>query len=287
MQNDVYSTYTQNIFISKIGNSMKELKGKWALVTGASSGIGADLARLYAKAGCHLIITARREQRLAELKKELSQQNNIQIEIIQNDLSTETGPQELFDAVEDKKIQVSILVNNAGIALSGKFSDIPLDKKLGIIQLNLVSLTKLTHLFLQGMISRKEGWIMQVASVYGFQPGPNMATYAATKAYVISLSEALNYELKGTGVKHSVLCPGPTRTEIFDTAGHTTNILMDNLSMDSMDVAKEGFKGLLNGKSVIVPGAINKALVSSNRFSPRALTVFGASLFGKEGKSRK
>jgi short-subunit dehydrogenase len=266
---------------------MKELKGKWALVTGASSGIGSDLARLYAKAGCNVIITARREQRLAELKKELSGQNNIQIEIIQNDLSTETGPQELFDTVEDKKIQVSILVNNAGIALSGKFNDIPLDKKLGIIQLNLISLTKLTHLFLQGMISRREGWIMQVASVYGFQPGPNMATYAATKAYVISLSEALNYELKGTGVKHSVLCPGPTRTEIFDTAGHTTNLLMDNLSMDSMDVAKEGFKGLLNGKSVIVPGAINKALVSSNRFSPRALTVFGASLFGKEGKSKK
>ena len=175
---------------------MKELKGKWALVTGASSGIGADLARLYAKAGCHLIITARREQRLTELKKELSGQYDTQIEVIQNDLGTETGPQELFDAVEAKNIQVSILINNAGIALSGKFQDIPLDKKLGIIQLNLVSLTKLTHLFLQGMISRREGWIMQVASVYGFQPGPNMATYAATKAYVISLSEALNYELK-------------------------------------------------------------------------------------------
>jgi short-subunit dehydrogenase len=125
---------------------------------------------------------------------------------------------------------------------------------------------------------------MQDASVYGFQPGPNMATYAATKVYVISLSEALNYELKGTGVKHSVLCPGPTGTEIFDTAGHTTNVLMDHLSMD---VAKEGFKGLLNGKSVIVPGAINKVLLSSHRFSPRSLTVFGASLFGKEGKPKK
>lgn len=260
---------------------MDILKGKWALVTGASSGIGADLSRLLAQAGCNLVVTARRTERLETLKRELELEQGVQVEIISSDLSLLEGAKELYEAVEAKQLQISVLVNNAGIGLNGKFIDLDLQRQMAMIQLNINSLTELSHRFLPGMNARGECWILQVASTYSFQPGVGYATYAASKAYVLSLSEALNHELRGSNIKHCALCPGPTRTEFFEVAGNTGNPFMNALMMDSERVAEIGLNALLKGKAVVVPGSINRTLVFVQRLLPRSFVVTLSAMFGK------
>ena len=257
---------------------MNDLNGKWALVTGASSGIGVDLARLFAQAECNVVITARREERLRLLKEELELAYGVQVETVANDLSQPDGASRLFAAVEDKQLPVSILVNNAGIGLNGQFADLALEDQLGMIQLNLNSLTELTHRFLADMKARNEGWILQVASTYAFQPG---AGYAASKAYVLSFSLALHHELRGTNIKHSALCPGPTRTEFFEVAGNTSNRFMNALLLDSRGVAELGFRAVMAGKPFVVPGFLNRLFIFSQRLVPRTFVVKVAALFGK------
>ena len=259
---------------------MNNLQGKWALVTGASSGIGVDLARLFAQAGCNVVITARRIERLQALREELEGEQGVQVEVIANDLSMPEGARALFDAVQAKDIPISILVNNAGIGLNGQFAQLSLEDQMGMIQLNVNSLTELTHRFLTDMKARDEGWILQVASTYAFQPGAGYAAYAATKAYVLSFSLALNHELRGTNIKHSALCPGPTRTEFFEVAGNTGNRFMNALMLDSKQVAELGFRAVQAGKPYVVPGFINRAFIFIQRLAPRSMVVAVAALFG-------
>jgi len=250
---------------------MHKLSGKWALVTGASSGIGADIARQLAAAGCHLILTARRKDRLDALKQELQANHAVNVETISNDLSKPSGPQDLCNTVARLNVPVSVLVNNAGIGLNGQFAELKLSAQMALIQLNITSLTELTHRFIAPMKARQEGWVLNVASLYAFNLGVGYAVYAASKHYVLNLSESLNYEMKPHGVQVTALCPGATRTEFFEVAGQGSNPFMEMALMDSAKVAKIGVQGMLQGKPYVVAGLANAAMAQTVKFVPKSI----------------
>jgi short-subunit dehydrogenase len=242
---------------------------KTALITGATSGIGLELARLLARDHYRLIIAARTAEELKATAAELTHLSGEEVLTMVSDLSKDNSAQELYDFVKQKSIALDVLVNNAGYAEYGLFKDIPLGKELGLIQLNLVSLTVLTKLFMDDMISRGRGRILNVASTAAFQPGPLMSVYYATKAYVLSLTEALANELQGTGVTMTALCPGPTKTNFQNKIG--VKLPLFNGSMSAQTVAEIGYRGLMKGKTVVIPGWRNKLLVQSLRLAPRQL----------------
>jgi short-subunit dehydrogenase len=276
-----FDEFNRGNCIDTTGATMNNISGKWALVTGASSGIGSDLARNLAAAGCHLILTARRKDRLDALKKELEGKHAITIETISNDLSTPAGPRELFEATQRLNVPVSVLINNAGIGLNGQFADLDLSAQLALIQLNIASLTELTHRYLEAMKSREEGWILNVASLYAFNLGPGYAVYAASKHYVLNLSESLHYEMKNRGVHVTALCPGPTQTEFFDVSGQGSNPIMDKVLMKSDKVAKIGLKAMLEGKPYVVPGLTNSVMAESIKFVPKSIQAIVSSQISK------
>ena len=243
-----------------------------ALITGASSGIGRDLARLMA-ADFDLILVARGRDKLAELRKELESQHSTHVHVMPADLSRPEAPDGLFAEITRRGIQVDILINNAGFGVYGPFSATGWPDELRMIQLNTTTLTHLTKLALPGMLERKHGRIMNVASTAGFQPGPLMAVYYATKAYVISFSEAIANELKGTGVSVTCLCPGPTETEFATHANVKKTRLFHLGAMSSLDVARAGLAGMLRGKTLVIPGVKNKVLAQSVRVTPRKLVT--------------
>lgn len=256
----------------------------YALITGASAGIGADFARLFAKDSHSLVLVARRRDRLESLAAELKAQNSaIDVVVIDMDLSSKGAATQLFQDLQKRNIFINFLVNNAGFGSNGAFSKLPLNKELEMIDLNVRVLTELTHLFLQPMIQKKSGHILNVGSTAGFQPGPYMATYYASKAYVNSFSEALSEELKGTGVSCSVLAPGATATEFFDTAKMKSAIMVKNMVLaSSTQVAKLGYEGMKNKKALIIAGCLNSILVFSVRFSPRWLVRKIAATINKQ-----
>ncbi len=243
-----------------------------ALITGASSGIGRDLARLMA-ADFDLILVARSRDKLAELRKELESQHSSHVHVMPADLSRPEAADGLFAEITRRKLQVDVLINNAAFGLYGKFSTTGLLDELRMIQLNITTLTHLTKLALPGMLERKHGRIMNVASTAGFQPGPLMAVYYATKSYVISFSEAVASELKGTGVSMTCLCPGPTNTEFAAQAKVEKSRLFRLGAMNSVDVARAGMEGMLRGKPLVIPGVRNKLLAQSVRFTPRKMVT--------------
>lgn len=243
------------------------------LITGASSGIGRELARNFAADGAELILTARRDDRLKELAAELQQKHGTVSTVIPLDLGTPTAPEELVRQIAAAGKQVDVLVNNAGFGQMGPFAEIPLDRQLNMIQLNVSSLVALTHLLLPGMLARKHGAVLNLASTAAFQPGPNVNVYYATKAFVLSFSEALWKELKGTGVCVTCLCPGPTRTEFGDeSAMHDTPVFKHN-AMRVEDVAKAGFRGVKRRKRLVMPGLMNQLLSFSVRLTPRPVIL--------------
>ncbi len=245
-----------------------------ALITGASGGIGYALAKLFAKDRHNLVLVARGETKLNEFAGELQKQFGITVKTVAMDLSDPQSPQRLFDAIQKDGIAVDILVNNAAYGKIGLFADIPLGDELGQIDLNIRTLTSLTKLFLSPMVERGFGKILNVASTAAFQPGPLMAVYFATKAYVISFSEAIANELKGTGVTVTCLCPGPTDTEFQRTAGAENSRMFKTLGpMTARDVARHGYRGLMKGKTVVITGWRNWLLAESVRFTPRKLVV--------------
>ena len=195
------------------------IKGKWALVTGASSGFGVEFARELARYGSNLIITARRQERLEGLKEELVQNQGISVEVIPKDLSDVDAPLQLFNQINSKGIDVDVLINNAGFGLFGEFVDLDWQDQAEMLKLNILSLTHLTWLFVHPMIKRGFGYILQVASNSAYQPSPLYATYGASKSYVLNFSEALHNELRDTGVICSVISPGPVVTEFQEVAG--------------------------------------------------------------------
>lgn len=244
-----------------------------ALVTGASSGIGLELARILASNGCNLVLTARSKARLDELKTELVNDHSVHVEVIAADLSEVNAAEMLFGEITRRKLVVDILVNNAGFGELGRFHEIDLDRQLNMIQLNVVALTHLTRLLLPEMLKRKKGGILNVASTAAFQPGPNMAVYYATKAYVLSFSEALHEELTGTGVSVSCLAPGPTLTGFGSDSGMNKSRLFAMGTMDAATVAKAGYNALRRNRALVVPGFKNRAGAFLTRLSPRWFTM--------------
>lgn len=254
--------------------SLKETISPTALVTGASGGIGYELARLFAADHYNLVLVARSAGKLAQFADELQRQFQISVKPVALDLTAAPAPQFLFDQLQRENIVVDVLVNNAGYGRMGLFSDIPWDDTSGQIQLNITALTHLTKLFVAPMLERRSGKILNVASTAGFQPGPMMAVYYATKAYVISFSEALANELSGTGVTVTCLCPGATDTGFQSRAGTENTMLFRKLRpMSAETVARDGYRGLMAGKTLVISGFRNWLLAEATRVGPRKLVT--------------
>jgi short-subunit dehydrogenase len=239
---------------------------KVALITGASAGLGVEFARQLAKQGHYLVLAARRKDRLEALAKELGNARAVTI-----DLSKNGSAAKLLADCEAAGEQIELLVNNAGFGLVGRFAELDAKRLREMIDLNVGTLTDLCRAIAPGMIKRRSGAILNVASTAAFQPGPNMAVYFATKAYVLSFTEALHEELKPHGVHVSALCPGPTRTEFGEVAGFVSRGgAIDRAAMDSPQVVTAGLEGLELNRAVVIPGLLNKIGAASTRFAPRS-----------------
>lgn len=244
-----------------------------ALVTGASGGIGEELARLFAADGHDLVLVARSRDKLARLAEELQEKHGVSARVLAADLARPEAPREILEELSAGGVTVDALVNNAGFGTYGLFAETDLKSELDMLQVNVVALTHLTKLFLPGMTARRRGYVMNVASTAAFQPGPLMAVYYASKAYVLSLSEALANECEGTGVVVSALCPGPTETGFVAAAGMGDSKLFDRAVMDARTVAVAGYRGLLAGRAVVIPGLRNNLLARSIGLFPRGLVT--------------
>ena len=239
---------------------------KVALITGASAGLGAEFARQLSARGHRLVLVARRKERLDALAKELGNARAIAA-----DLSKANAAAKLMADIEAAGEQVETLVNNAGFGLIGQFAELDAKRERQMVDLNVGALTDLCRAVAPQMIARKSGGILNVASTAAFQPGPKMAVYFATKAFVLSISEALHEELKPHGVRVTCLCPGPTRTEFGDVAGFGGNGMFDRVAMESPEVVKAGLDGLDKNRAVVVTGLVNKIGAASTRFAPRSV----------------
>jgi short-subunit dehydrogenase len=239
---------------------------KVTLITGASAGLGVEFARQLATRGHRLVLAARRKDRLDALAKQLGKARAVAV-----DLSKSGSASKLLADLAAAGEEVDVLVNNAGFGLIGRFAELDAKRERQMIDLNVGTLTDLCRAVAPAMIKRKSGAILNVASTAAFQPGPNMAVYFATKAYVLSFTEALHEELKPHGVHVSALCPGPTRTEFGEVAGFGGNGLFDRTAMESPEVVKAGLDGLDRNQAVVVPGFVNKVGAISTRFAPRSV----------------
>ena len=244
-------------------------KNDWVLVTGASSGIGRELACVFAAHQYNLVLCARDEQKMRESAAALAAQHGVETMVIQKDLTAPDAAKELFEQIEQKRIDISILVNNAGAGKSGLFNDIDLHTHMQIISLNIGALTGLTRLAAAHMAKRNGGRILNVASTGAYQPGPYTAVYYATKAYVLSLSQALRRELKPSGIDVCALCPGATRTEFSNRAGKKDL----KKAMSARAVAYRGYKGLMKNKGVIIPGIGNKIMIVLSKLLPGSVAA--------------
>jgi short-subunit dehydrogenase len=242
-----------------------------ALITGASSGLGLEYARLFAADKKDLVLVARRRERLESLANELSTAHGEKVYVIAEDLRDPAAPRRIFDEVKQRGLAIEYLVNNAGFGTNGAFTEAAPEKELDMVQVNVAALVALTRAFVPEMVRRGHGRVLNIGSTAGFQPGPFMAVYYASKAFVNSFTEALSYELKGTGVTATVSCPGPTATEFGAVAGNDKSLLFKMGAMSAAQVAREGFQAMLKGKPIAVHGFRNKLLAGSVRFSPRSV----------------
>lgn len=245
-----------------------------ALVTGASRGIGAALARELARHGHDLVLSARSIEAMQELADELHR-NGAATAVIAADLSRPGAAAELVDEIDGRGLTIDVLINNAGLGGLGRFDHIDPARIREMLQVNIVALTELTRKLLPGMIARRRGRIMLVGSVAGFQPGPGMAVYFASKAYVLSLGEALAHELRGTGVTVTTLCPGATSTDFFKVAGARNAVIARRLNrmMPADRVARIGYRALIAGRRVAIAGTMNRLAAFAGRYAPHALTL--------------
>lgn len=246
----------------------------FTLITGASGGIGLEFAKICAQNKQNLILVARSKNQLETLAEELRKSHGIEVVVLPIDLSNPASPQQLYQETLTRELSVNVLINNAGFGDHGIFAKSEWNKQQEMIQLNITALAELTHLFLPRMIANQNGKILNVASTAGFQPGPLMAVYYATKAFVLSFSEALAEELQGTGVSVTALCPGPTNSG-FQKAANMDNIALFKVLSppSSREVAEYGFEALNQGQAVAIHGALNKLVVQSLRFTPRKLVL--------------
>ena len=245
-----------------------------ALVTGASSGIGLELTTLLARDRHDLVLVARSRERLEAIARGLKEEFGVAVTILALDLALPETPNEIARELAQRALTIDILVNNAGFGVYGLFAQTPIAKELEMIQVNVTAPTHLAKLLLPGMLARRRGRILNLASTAAFQPGPLMAVYYATKAYVLSVSEALANETAGTGVTVTALCPGPTITEFQKEAGmEATRLFHSPLVMKAADVARVGYEGMMRGKRVVIPGFGNLALVEAQRITPRRVVT--------------
>lgn len=250
-----------------------ELQGKWALVTGASSGLGVDFARELATRGANLILLARREDLLKGVAEEIRRSYQVEVEVVPLDLSLEDSPRFLYERLTQEGKTVDILINNAGFGVYGEHSKIPWDRERQMLQVDIITLAHLTKLFLGDMLSRNFGYIMQISSVAAYQPSPTYSCYGAAKSFVLFFGEALNYELRNTDVSCTVLSPGITATEFLKVAGQTATLYQRLLMMQSEEVARIGIKAMLKRRPSVIPGMLNSILAWTVRFTPRRLSA--------------
>ncbi len=244
------------------------------LITGATSGIGLELARLLAKDKHNLAIVARNQQELTLTAKELEKEYGVTVLSLAKDLSDPKAPEELFAELASRELTVDILINNAGFATHGLFAESDLTQEMAMLEVNIKSLAHLTRLALPGMLKQKRGYILNLASTAAFQPGPLMAGYYASKAYVLSFSEALANELAGSSVTVTVLCPGPTKTNFAKRARIEDGSLFKGMRvMDADAVAKIGYMAMLKGKPVVIAGHMNTVMAIATRFAPRGIAA--------------
>ncbi|NLX03762.1 MAG: SDR family oxidoreductase [Phycisphaerae bacterium] len=245
-------------------------RGKSVLVTGASSGIGYELTRCFARDGYDLVLLARQVEALEKTAEEMHREFEVETRVLARDLSDPAASRQVHDRLAGDGVEIDVLVNNAGLGTYGRFAQTDLEKELAMIQVNVTALTGLSKLFLRDMLGRGRGRILNVGSMAGFQPGPLMAVYYATKAYVLSLTQALANEIAGSGVTVSVLCPGPTETDFTRRAG-TGKVAMfqSSRAMDARTVARIGYRGLMRGKTIIIPKGGDRLLIQLERLLPR------------------
>jgi uncharacterized protein len=249
---------------------------KTALITGASNGIGYELATIHAEHGDDLVIVARTGCKLEVLKTTLEKRFGINVLAIEKDLSVPGAAEEVYDEVNSNNIVVDYLVNNAGFGDISLFAESDWTKQARMINLNVMALTHLSRLFLPGMISRKAGKILNVASTASFQPGPTMAVYFATKSYVLSFSEAINNEVSGNGITVTALCPGSTESGFHAAALGAGSHIKERKLPSAREVAEFGYKSMMKGKAVAIPGIMNSIMATSVRFIPRSIVVKAA-----------
>ncbi|KOS00713.1 SDR family NAD(P)-dependent oxidoreductase [Paenibacillus polymyxa] len=247
---------------------------KTVLITGVSGGIGKELADRFAKDGFNLVLVARSKGKLLELAKEYQKKHGTHVVVIAKDVASPGIPEEIFTELKEKGIVVDYLVNNAGFGLYGTFLETNLEEETNMIDVNIKALTIMTKLFLPDMVKRGQGGVMNVASLVAFFPGPMMSIYYATKAYVLSFTEALENELSGTGVTVTALCPGVTSTGFVDRSGMGDSKLIKNGAiMEAGQVAEEGYRGFLRGDTIIIPGTRNRLMAFIPRLLPRKLVT--------------
>ena len=259
---------------------------RWALVTGASSGIGAEFARVLAARGMHLILTARREYLLKELAEELDTRHGTRTEIRVGDLSDPDEPKRLFDEIESRDIQVELLINNAGFGFVGTIDETDSERMQKLIRLNMSALTSLTYLYLTGMTERGHGGIINVSSVAAFQPVAYMPVYSAGKAYVLHFSEALWAEARNKGVTVTALCPGTTSTDFFDVAG-VSNWLKKHRSHTTEFVVRKALAAFEKKRQYVIPGLANYLLSLGVRIARRKMVVTQSMKFFRPRKNKE
>jgi len=256
---------------SATGKATNSFAGKWALITGASSGLGLEFADLLAAQKVNLVLAARRQEPMEKLASDIRRKHGVNVLVEAIDLASPGAPSRLKSGLDTRSVAIDILVNNAGYGLHGDFLETPIDRTLDMIQLNIASLTELTYLFGRDMATRRSGHILLVASLLGFQAVPSYAAYAATKAYVLAFGEALHDEMRPHGVVVTALCPGHTATGFDAAAGATASPLLRLLTMKPRPVAASGLAALAHGKAMVVSGLSNKMAAFSNRLTPRSM----------------
>jgi short-subunit dehydrogenase len=260
----------------------QDWKGKWALVTGASSGIGVELAKQLAADGTHLALTARRQSRLEELARTLQQNHGIRTEVFAADLARPEAPQQIYEFTKEKGIAIDLLVNNAGFGQYGEFTSVETQRLLDMVQVNCLAVVHLTRLYLADMVSRRRGGVLILASTASFQAVPYISTYAATKAFDLLFAEGLAEEMKPYGIRVCALCPGSTQSEFHVVAGQA-KFAAKQAQESAEKVARTGLQALAEGKSYVISGVANYLGAQSQRLVPRrAVARIAAKMFRPE-----